>query len=84
MNDSDIQQRFHLLQKEIEATATLLKDAKIDLTATIDSLKLELEIMKKYMERANPGFVEAYPKLKDEIIQAIDPEWLETAQGRKQ
>jgi len=33
MNETDIQQRFHLMQREIEATATLSKDAKIDLIA---------------------------------------------------
>jgi hypothetical protein len=31
--------------------------------------------MKTYMERFHAGFVEAYSKLKDEIIQAVDPEW---------
>lgn len=84
MNEADIQQRLHLMQKEIEATATLSKDAKIDLTATVDSLKIELEVVKTYMERFHPGFVEAYPKLKEEIIQAIDPEWSGTIQEQKQ
>jgi hypothetical protein len=32
------------------------------------------------MERFHP---EAYPKLKDEIIQAVDPEWVGTTQGLK-
>jgi hypothetical protein len=45
MNETYIQQRFHLMQKEIEATAILWKDAKIDLTAAVDSLKIELEVM---------------------------------------
>jgi hypothetical protein len=83
MNETDIQRRFHLMQKEIEATASLSKDAKIDLTAAVDSLKIELEVMKTYMERFHPGFGEAYTKLKDEIIQAVDPEWVGTTQGPK-
>jgi len=84
MNEPDIEQRFHLLQKEIEATATLSKDAKIDLTAAIDTLKIELEVMKKYLERTFPGFVESYPKLRDEVIQSTDPEWPGNVQGQKQ
>ena len=36
MEDSDIKHRFHLIQTEIEATASLLKDAKIDLSKTFD------------------------------------------------
>jgi len=31
MKDPEIEQRFHLMQKEIEATATLLKDAKVEM-----------------------------------------------------
>ena len=32
--------------------------------------------------RYHPGFNEAYPKLKEEVIQAIDPEWMATATGK--
>ena len=45
MNDPEIEQRFHLLQKELEATATLLKDAKAEMAAAIDARKIENEIM---------------------------------------
>jgi hypothetical protein len=76
MHDQDIQQRFHLMQKEIEAAVSLLGQAKLDLTATIDSLRLELETMKLFMERYHPGFSAAYPKLREEAMQIIDPEWM--------
>jgi len=45
MNDPEIEQRFHLMQKELEATATLLKDAKAEMAAAIDARKIENEIM---------------------------------------
>jgi len=45
MNDPEIEQRFHLIQKELEATATLLKDAKAEMAAAIDARKIENEIM---------------------------------------
>jgi hypothetical protein len=66
MQDSDIEQRFHLMQKEIEATVSLMKESKLELTAAIDSIRIELEIMKTYMERYHPGFAESYPKLREE------------------
>jgi hypothetical protein len=72
MEDADIERRFHLMQKEIEATVSLTTESKIDLTAAIDSLKIELEVLKSYMERYHPGFAE----FKEEAIQAIDPEWM--------
>jgi hypothetical protein len=76
MHDLDIQQRFHLMQKEIEAAVSLMGQAKLDLTATTDSLKIELETIKLFMERYHPGFSVAYPKLREEAMRIIDPEWM--------
>jgi len=84
VEDADLKHRFHLLQTEIEATASLLKDAKIDLTAALDSIKIELEILKTYMQRYHPGFAKSYAALREEAIQAIDPEWPNTEPTRKQ
>jgi len=84
MEDSDLKQRFHLMQTEIEATASLLKDAKIDLISALDSMKIELEILKTFMERYHPDFAKVYPALREEAIQAIDPEWQGAEPARKQ
>jgi hypothetical protein len=84
MNDADIEQRFHLMQREFEAAVSFLQEAKIDLTAAIDALKIEIEILKTYMERHHPGFAESYGKLREEAIQAIDPEWMGSPAVRKQ
>jgi hypothetical protein len=72
------------MQKEIEATVSLLKEAKLDLTASVDSLKIEIEALKTYIERHHPDFAESYAKLKEEAIQVIDPEWLAESGERKQ
>lgn len=84
MEDSDIKLRLHLMQTEIDATASLLKDAKIDLTSALDSIKIELEVLKTYMARHDPEFAKTYPGLRQEVIQSIDPEWLGTETTRKQ
>lgn len=83
MEDADIEQRFHLMQKEIEATVSLMRDNKLDLMAAIDSIKIELEVLKMYMERFHPGFADSYPKFREEAIQAIDPEWLGSESARR-
>ena len=83
MEDADIEQRLHLLQKEIEASATLMRECKLDLMAAIDSLRIESEVLKSYMERYHPGFAESYPKFKEEAIQAIDPEWIGSKAGKR-
>lgn len=76
MKDPEIEQRFHLMQKEIEATATLLKDAKVEMAAAIDALKIENEIIKKYLQERHPDFRQTYAKIREEAIQAVDPEWI--------
>jgi len=84
VQELDIERKLHMMQQEIEATASLLKDAKIDLTSAIDSIKIEVEILKSYMERYHPDFARSYPALRAEAIQAIDPEWPDAAPARKQ
>ena len=83
MEDADIEQRFHLMQKEIEATVSLMTESKLDLMTAIDSLRIELEVLKSYMERYHPGFADSYPKFKEEAIQAIDPEWIGSESAEK-
>jgi len=84
VEDSDLKHRFHLMQTEIEATASLLKDAKIDLTSALDSIKIEVEILKSYMERYHPDFDKTHAALREEAMQAIDPEWPGAEPARKQ
>ena len=67
---------FTLCRRKVEATAALLKETKVDLTAAIDSLRIEVEVIKTYMKRYHPEFAKTYPRLREEAIQAIDPEWI--------
>lgn len=83
MEDADIEQRFHLMQKEIEATVSILKEARRDLMTAADSLKLELEIIRMFMEEYHPGFTEAYPKLREEVMRSVDPEWMAMSSAKK-
>ena len=83
MEDADLERRFHLLQTEIEESASLMRECKLDLMAAIDSLRIELEVLKSYMERYHPGFAESYPKFREEAIQAIDPEWMGSKVGKR-
>ena len=83
MEDADIEQRFHLMQKEIEATVSILKEAKQDLMTAADSLKLEIEIIKMFLEEYHPGFTDAYPKLREEVMQSVDPEWMAMGSTQK-
>lgn len=83
MQDADIEQRFHLMQKELEATVAVMMESKLDLKAAIDSLRIEIEVLKTYMSTYHPGFTESYPRFKEEAIQAIDPEWMASESAKR-
>ncbi len=80
MEELDIKQRFHLLQKEVEAAVSLIEDVKLDLLTAIDSLRIEVEVLKRFMERHHADFPRRYPELKEEMMRAVDPEWVEHSQ----
>jgi len=60
-----------------------MRDNKLDVMAAIDSIKIELEVLKMYMERFHPGFADSYPKFREEAIQAIDPEWMGSQSAKR-
>lgn len=77
MEDIDIKQQLHLLQKEVEATVSLAEDTKLNLLSAIDSLRIEIEILKRFIEQYHPDFARRYPELKEAVIREVDPEWME-------
>jgi hypothetical protein len=77
MEEKDIQQRFHLLQQEVEAAVSLIGDTKLNSNAAIDTLKIEVEVLRRFMERYHPDFAPRYAELRAEVIQEVNPEWIE-------
>lgn len=60
MEDVEIEQRFHLMEKEIEATASLMREGKFDLMAAINSLRIELEVLKSYSSAIKSKLASAF------------------------
>jgi len=83
MEELDIKHQFHLLQKEVEAAVSLTEDVKLNLLAAIDSLKIEVEVLKRFMERYHTDFPRRYPELREELMREVDPEWLEQSERSK-
>ena len=81
METPDIEHRFHLLHQEVEAAVSLTEDTKRNLLAAIDALKIEVEVMRRFMESYHPDFVDLYPPLKEEVMQRVNPEWMEESRG---
>jgi hypothetical protein len=84
MLDLEVQEQFHLLQKELENTASLAHDTKLNLVSAIDALRIEVEILKLFMTGYHPDFIRLYPKLKEEAMQEINPEWPDSGSKHEQ
>jgi hypothetical protein len=77
LEEKDLEHRFHLVQKEIEAGVSLTEDLKLDLLSAIDGLKIEVEILRRFMQRYHPDFARVYAGLRSEVVQEVNPEWIE-------
>jgi hypothetical protein len=77
MEEKELRQRFHLLQQEVEAAVSLVEDAKLSCKSAIDALKIEIEILRRFMERHHPDFARRYAELRAEVVQEVNPEWLD-------
>jgi hypothetical protein len=83
MEELDLKHQFHLLQQEVEAAVSLTAEVKLNLLAAIDSLKIEVEVLKRFMERYHADFPRRYPELREEIMRQVDPEWIEQSEQNK-
>jgi hypothetical protein len=80
MEDADIRQELHLLQKQVEAAVSLLEESKLNLLSQIDGLKIEVEVLKRMLASSHSDFSGQYAQIKDSVTRAIDPEWPEKLQ----
>lgn len=83
MEDADIKQQLHLLQKQVEAAVSLLEESKLNLLSQVDALKIEVEVLKRLLANYQPDFPHQYEQLKDTVTRAIDPEWLDKPEKRE-
>lgn len=83
MEEMDIRQQFHLLQKELESSGAQTEELRLQLVAAIDALKIEVEVLRRFMERHHQDFSRKYDALREEVVQQFDPEWMERARREK-
>lgn len=81
MKTPDIEQQFHLLHKEVEAAVSLTEDTKRNLQVAIDTIRIEVEVLRRFMESYHPDFAELYAPLKEEVLRRVNPEWIEESRG---
>jgi hypothetical protein len=77
MEEFDLKQQLHLLQQQVEAVASLLKETKLSLVSRIDTLELEVVVLRRFLEHAHTDFSRRYLALREEVVREVDPEWTE-------
>lgn len=75
MEPIDISQRVHLLEKQVESAVTLHQQARLELISAIDTVRIEVETLRAFLQKLHPELERVYPTLKDEVVQKLDPEW---------
>ena len=59
----------------------MIEDAKLNSTAAVDALKIEVEVLRRFMERYHPDFAPRYAELRAEVIQEVNSEWTDPDTG---
>jgi hypothetical protein len=83
MEEKELQQRFHLLQQQVEAAVSLLEEVKLNCAAAADALKIEVEVLRRLMEGYDPDFARRYAELRTQLIQEGSPEAMEPGRRRQ-
>jgi hypothetical protein len=55
----------------------LVEQVKLNCTAATDALKIEIEVLRRFMEHAYPDFPRRYTELKAQVLHAVTPESIE-------
>jgi hypothetical protein len=79
MEEKEIQQRFHLLHQQIEAAIALVEDVKLTCAAAADVLRIEVEVLRRFLEQAHPDFARRHTELRAQVLQEVNPEEIESS-----
>ena len=82
MEEKELQQRFHLLQQQVEAAISLIEEVRLNYTAAVDALKIEVEVLRQFMDARDPDFARHYDELRSHVIHEVSPELTESGNRR--
>ena len=76
MNEREIQRQLKVLQREIALAGEDLEALRRDQRALVDGLRLEMEALRRCLERLHPDSVGCVAAVRAEVLKEIDPEAL--------
>lgn len=76
MREGAVERQLKMLEQEIALNGEALESLRRDQRAVVDSLRLEVETLRRCLERLHPDFKECLAAVRAEATQEIDPEAL--------
>lgn len=75
MSERDVQEQLKRVGAEVEAIAQRVDRGLLDLRAEIDTLRIEFETLRRFIESNNADFAKAYREIREAVVHGIDPEF---------
>jgi hypothetical protein len=76
MREGAVERQLKMLEQEIALNGEALEALRRDQRAVVDALRLEVETLRRCLERLHPDFEECLAVVRAEALQEIDPEAL--------
>ena len=76
MREGAVEKQLKMLEQEIALNGEALEALRRDQRAVVDALRLEVETLRRCLERLHPDFEECLAAVRAEVVQEIDLEAL--------
>jgi hypothetical protein len=74
MKEAEIDEQFRLLQQAIVLAGEAVETLKRDQRAAIDTLRLEVEVLKRCLCQVHPELAAQFEAIRATLIREFDPE----------
>jgi len=74
MNERELEKRLKLIDKEIDFQVNEIANTKRILLSEIDKMKIELEVLKRFIGELHQEFENSYLRIKESVIHEVNPE----------
>ncbi len=74
MKEREMEEKFKLIDKATGFQANELANAKLALSSEIDKMKIEIEVMKRFMAQFHSDFADSYSRIKESVVHEVNPE----------
>ncbi|OIP62737.1 MAG: hypothetical protein CO150_08300 [Nitrospirae bacterium CG_4_9_14_3_um_filter_53_35] len=75
MKEKELETRISLLERELSVLVEELDKLKLDHRGELDTLRIEIETLKSFLEKRHSDFAGIFDRIKSETLAEKNPEW---------